>query len=252
MIDTITGYLSTVDQVTGEVILSVPGPKGEKGDQGIQGDRGLQGLKGDTGATGSSASVTSASITTALGFAPDAPTATRTPSAHTHPLSQLTQSSATSGQVPSWNGSAWVPSTPSSSSFSGNTDSVPEGSTNLYFTAARAISALASTLSGYATTPALSTAISGLSSVYTTTTAVASQITTALTGYATQAWVTAQSYATTSGVSSSISSAISALGLGTASTKAIADFAPASGISPSAISGTAATKSQAIAFAIAL
>jgi hypothetical protein len=33
---------------------------------------------------------------------------------HTHALSSLTQSSATSGQVPTWNGSAWVPATPSS------------------------------------------------------------------------------------------------------------------------------------------
>jgi hypothetical protein len=35
------------------------------------------------------------------------------PSTHTHPLSALTQSSATSGQVATWNGSAWVPQTPS-------------------------------------------------------------------------------------------------------------------------------------------
>lgn len=33
-------------------------------------------------------------------------------SSHTHPLSQLTQSSATNGQVPVWNGTAWVPQTP--------------------------------------------------------------------------------------------------------------------------------------------
>jgi hypothetical protein len=32
---------------------------------------------------------------------------------HTHPLSALTQSSATSGQVVTWNGTAWVPQTPS-------------------------------------------------------------------------------------------------------------------------------------------
>jgi hypothetical protein len=30
-------------------------------------------------------------------------------SSHTHPLSQLEQSSATNGQVPTWSGSAWVP-----------------------------------------------------------------------------------------------------------------------------------------------
>lgn len=33
--------------------------------------------------------------------------------AHTHPLSDLTQSSATPGQVPEWSGTAWVPATPS-------------------------------------------------------------------------------------------------------------------------------------------
>jgi hypothetical protein len=35
----------------------------------------------------------------------------RTPTAHTHPLSDLTQSSATPNQVPQWNGSNWVPVT---------------------------------------------------------------------------------------------------------------------------------------------
>jgi hypothetical protein len=34
------------------------------------------------------------------------------PSAHTHPLSDLTQSSATTGQVATWNGTAWVPQSP--------------------------------------------------------------------------------------------------------------------------------------------
>jgi hypothetical protein len=34
------------------------------------------------------------------------------PAAHTHPLSALTQSSATTGQVATWNGTAWVPQTP--------------------------------------------------------------------------------------------------------------------------------------------
>ena len=32
---------------------------------------------------------------------------------HSHPLSDLTQSGATSGQVPTWNGTAWTPQTPS-------------------------------------------------------------------------------------------------------------------------------------------
>lgn len=35
----------------------------------------------------------------------------RTPTAHTHPLSDLTQSGATTNQVPQWDGSAWVPAT---------------------------------------------------------------------------------------------------------------------------------------------
>lgn len=38
---------------------------------------------------------------------------TFTPSAHTHPLSELTQSGATTGQVAQWNGTAWVPATAS-------------------------------------------------------------------------------------------------------------------------------------------
>jgi hypothetical protein len=34
------------------------------------------------------------------------------PSAHAHPLSDISQSAATTGQIPSWSGSAWVPITP--------------------------------------------------------------------------------------------------------------------------------------------
>jgi hypothetical protein len=37
-------------------------------------------------------------------------------SAHNHALSDITQSGATSGQVPSWNGTNWVPTTPASAS----------------------------------------------------------------------------------------------------------------------------------------
>lgn len=40
---------------------------------------------------------------------------TFTPSSHTHPLSELTQSGATTGQVAQWNGTAWVPTTAGSS-----------------------------------------------------------------------------------------------------------------------------------------
>jgi hypothetical protein len=42
----------------------------------------------------------------------DKPT-TFTPATHTHPLSDFTQSTATSGQVVTWDGTAWVPQTPS-------------------------------------------------------------------------------------------------------------------------------------------
>ena len=35
-------------------------------------------------------------------------------SSHTHSLSQITQSSASTGQVATWDGSSWVPATPSS------------------------------------------------------------------------------------------------------------------------------------------
>jgi hypothetical protein len=38
----------------------------------------------------------------------------RTPTTHTHTLSNLTQSGAATGQVAAWNGSAWAPATPSS------------------------------------------------------------------------------------------------------------------------------------------
>lgn len=43
---------------------------------------------------------------------------------HTHALSNLTQSGATSGQVPQWNGSAWVPATVSGGGGSGTVTSV--------------------------------------------------------------------------------------------------------------------------------
>ena len=38
--------------------------------------------------------------------------ATFPPSSHSHTLSDITQSSATSGQVPTWSGTAWVPQAP--------------------------------------------------------------------------------------------------------------------------------------------
>ena len=55
---------------------------------------------------------------------------------HTHTLSDLTQSGATSGQVPQWNGSAWVPATVSGGGGSGTVTSVAAsgGTTGLSFT----------------------------------------------------------------------------------------------------------------------
>jgi hypothetical protein len=40
---------------------------------------------------------------------------TFTPASHTHPLSELTQSGATTGQIAKWNGSAWAPAAESAS-----------------------------------------------------------------------------------------------------------------------------------------
>ena len=46
---------------------------------------------------------------------------------HTHALSSLTQSGATTNQVPQWNGTAWVPATVSTPSNveGGNASSIP-------------------------------------------------------------------------------------------------------------------------------
>lgn len=44
----------------------------------------------------------------------------RTPTSHTHALGDITQSGAASGQVATWNGSAWVPQTPSGASPGGS------------------------------------------------------------------------------------------------------------------------------------
>lgn len=44
----------------------------------------------------------------------------RTPTAHTHPLSQIEGSGASAGQVPTWSGTGWLPSTPSGASPAGS------------------------------------------------------------------------------------------------------------------------------------
>jgi len=65
------------------------------------------------------------------------------------------------GKIYRWGGSSYI----EISSSPGSTDAVPEGSVNLYFSAARAVSALSSTLLGYATQAWVSSAISGFQSV---------------------------------------------------------------------------------------
>lgn len=53
-------------------------------------------------------------ITDAVGSSDSRLSDARTPTSHTHALSSLTQSGATTGQVVTWSGSAWAPATPSS------------------------------------------------------------------------------------------------------------------------------------------
>jgi hypothetical protein len=52
------------------------------------------------------------------------------PSAHTHPLSELSQSGATTNQVPQWNGSAWVPATVSGGGGSSSASDLTSGTLN--------------------------------------------------------------------------------------------------------------------------
>ena len=54
-------------------------------------------------------------ITDAVGSSDSRLSDARTPTTHTHPLSSLTQSSATTGQVVTWNGTVWTPATAASS-----------------------------------------------------------------------------------------------------------------------------------------
>jgi hypothetical protein len=84
------------------------------------------------------------------------------PASHTHPLSQLEQSSATNGQVPTWNAttSAWVPQTGLASNVNNN------------FTAGQTITAAANTsaLTGtYSVTGANTTPLLDLSGTWNTT-----------------------------------------------------------------------------------
>jgi len=56
----------------------------------------------------------------------------KAPNAHTHPLSELTQSGATNGQVPTWNGTAWAPATPTGGGGSGSVTSVGLSLPNIF------------------------------------------------------------------------------------------------------------------------
>jgi hypothetical protein len=51
----------------------------------------------------------------------------RSPTSHTHPLSDLSQSGATTDQVPKWNGSAWVPATVSGGGGSSSASDLTSG-----------------------------------------------------------------------------------------------------------------------------
>ena len=250
----------------------LPGAAGSTGPQGLKGDQGIQGLKGDTGATGpqglkgdtgatgaqgpagSAASVTSTNIASALGFTPQPSGSYATLVGGTVPASQLPSfvddvlEFSTLAAFPStgetgkiyvttgtnktyrWSGSAYVEITSSP----GSTDAVTEGSTNLYFTAARAVSALTSTLASYAT----------------------------------QAWVTAQGYITSASLtwsnisgkpsfatvatSGSYNDLSSKPTLGTAAAQNTSYFDLAGAASTAQTAAQTYAKNQAIAMALAL
>ena len=103
------------------------GPQGPAGPTGATGATGPQGLKGDTGATGASATVSIGSVTTGAAGTSVSVTNSGTSTAavlnFTIPRGD-TGAAGTGG-----------------STFSGTTDNITEGTTNLYFTDARAISA---------------------------------------------------------------------------------------------------------------
>ena len=129
---------------------TVPGPQGPQGIQGPQGPAGADGTAG-------------ASTWDAITGKP----ATFTPSSHTHPLSALTQSSATSGQVATWNGTAWMPSTPAAagvSSVAGRTGAVTLSAADVSGLATVATSGSYAALTGTPTIPSATTDASLLTS----------------------------------------------------------------------------------------
>lgn len=210
-IGTVSGGATAAATITGTApnqTLNLTLPTGATGATGPAGPQGIQGPQGETGATGPAGTTTWAGIT-------DKPS-TFAPSAHSHPISEVTglqtaldgkQASGSyatldgSGKVPAaqlpsyvddvleyanqaglpatgetgkiyvaqdtgkiyrWSGSAYVEISPSP----GSTDSVPEGSTNLYHTTGRAAAAApVQSVAGKAGTVTLAKADVGLGNV---------------------------------------------------------------------------------------
>ena len=102
-------------------------PRGDVGPQGLKGDTGSTGATGATGATGPQGLKGDTGATGATG-----PQGERGLTGATGPQGERGLTGATGPQGPAGSGS---------STFSGTTDAITEGSNNLYFTDARAISA---------------------------------------------------------------------------------------------------------------
>jgi hypothetical protein len=102
-------------------------PRGDVGPQGLKGDTGSTGATGATGATGPQGLKGDTGATGATG-----PQGLKGDTGATGPQGERGLTGATGPQGPAGSGS---------STFSGTTDAITEGSNNLYFTDARAISA---------------------------------------------------------------------------------------------------------------
>jgi len=100
------------------IVISTPGPQGAAGSGSGSGT--VTSITAGAGLTGGTITT---SGTLAVSYGSAANTAcegndarlsdARTPTSHTHTLSDLAQSGATTNQVATWNGSAWAPATPS-------------------------------------------------------------------------------------------------------------------------------------------
>lgn len=104
------------------------GPQGLKGDTGDTGPQGLTGLTGATGATGAAGSAATISIGTVTTGAAGS-------------SAVVTNAGTTSAAVLNFTIPRGADGSGGGSTFSGNTDAVTEGTTNLYFTDARALAA---------------------------------------------------------------------------------------------------------------